>query len=697
MVLQRSFVVFCFASLGLQNAMAASGGLTLRVNPIRRVVNMLDSMTKKIEAEGAKEQELFDKFMCYCKNGRGALEQSIADAEDKIPKVQAAIDAMGAEVEQLDADIKAAKAGREEAKTALAEGKALRAKEAAAFAKESADFKTNVAAMGKAIAALEKGVGAAFLQTSTASVLRKLSVSMDMSSVDRDVLSSFLSTGQSQEYAPQSGQIIGILKQMHDTMSADLADITATEEAAIKAFDSMAAAKEKEIAALTAEIEDKTARLGENGVKLVNLKEDLEDTEKALEEDKAFLADLDKNCATKEAEWAERQRIRTEELLAVHETIKILNDDDALELFKKTLPTPALLQLKTNARQVAQRAVAALANPRDRRLDLISLALKGKKVSFEKVLGMIDDMVKLLGEEQVSDDDKKAYCEAEIDKTEDELKALERKVSDLDKAIEEHRNAIETVTEEIASLEAGVKALDKEVAEATEQRKEEHAEFVSTLAANNAAVELLGIAKNRLQKFYNPKLYKAPPKRELSAEDRISVNFGGTAPATAAPGGIAGTGVTAFAQADPGAAPETWAKGAAQGAAQESTGVMAMIDMLVADLDKEIQTMEVDEKNAQEEYEELMEASAQKRASDVKSIADKEGAKADLEANLQKLGEESKTTKAEAMAKGKTLMDLHTECDWLLQNFETRKEARAGEVDSLNRAKAVLSGADYSL
>jgi predicted nucleic acid-binding Zn-ribbon protein len=280
---------------------------TLRVNPIRRVVNMLERMTKKIEDEGKAEEKLFEKFMCYCKNGKGSLEASIAAAEDKIPKVKAAIDAMGAEVEQLAADIKAAKEGREAAKTALAEGKALREKEATAYAKESSDFKTNIAAMGKAIAALEKGVGA-FLQTSTASVLRKLSVSMDMSSVDRDMLSSFLSTSQNGEYAPQSGQIIGILKQMDDTMQQDLADITAKEEAAKKAFEGLAAAKTKEIAALTAEIEDKTARLGENGVKLVNLKEDLEDTEKALAEDQAFLADLEKNCATKEAEWAERQK-----------------------------------------------------------------------------------------------------------------------------------------------------------------------------------------------------------------------------------------------------------------------------------------------------------------------------------------------------------------------------------------------------
>jgi len=121
-----------------------------------------------------------------------------------------------------------------------------------------------------------------------------------------------------------------------------------------------------------------------------------------------------------------------------------------------------------------------------------------------------------------------------------------------------------------------------------------------------------------------------------------------------------------------------------------------MIDMLVADLEKEIQTMEVDEKNAQEEYETMMKVSGEKRASDVKTIADKVADKADLEANLQKLEGEHKDTQKEAMGKGKTLMELHGDCDWLLQNFDTRKEARASELESLKNAKAVLSGADYS-
>merc|ERR1719359_2602934 len=137
-------------------------------------------------------------------------------------------------------------------------------------------------------------------------------------------------------------------------------------------------------------------------------------------------------------------------------------------------------------------------------------------------------MVVLLGKEQVTDDEKKAYCEAELDKAEDDLKELDHTIAGLTTAIEEGKTALATLTEEIEALIQGIKDLDKQVAEATEQRKEENEDFVEELAASNAAKELLGLAKNRMNKFYNPKLYKAPPKRELSAEDRITVNMGGT-------------------------------------------------------------------------------------------------------------------------------------------------------------------------
>merc|ERR1719253_155451 len=196
-----------------------------------------------------------------------------------------------------------------------------------------------------------------------------------------------------------------------------------------------------------------------------------------------------------------------------------------------------------------QRALSALKSVRaaghkaDPRLDLIELAMHGGKMGFEKIIKMIDNLVRDLKAEQKVDEDKKAYCEAEFDKAEDKKKELNLDISDLEKAIEDAKESISTLKSEIEALQDGIKKLDKSVAEATETRKAEHDDYVETLAANNNAKDLLAFAKNRLNKFYNPKLYKAPPKRALSEEDRIVVNMGGELAPTAAPGGIAGTGI----------------------------------------------------------------------------------------------------------------------------------------------------------
>merc|ERR1719420_1862585 len=296
--------------------------------------------------------------MCYCETGKEALEKSIADAEAKIIQLEAAVKESAALKEQLDAEIKEHKASRAEAKDALAKAEALRKKEAAAFAGESSELAANIDALTRAIAALEKGVAGGFLQTSAASVLRRLSLSMDMSSTDRELLASFLSQGSSTEYVPQSGEIIGILKQMKDEMEADLKEAKATEEKAIADYKALVAAKKKEIEAATKAIEEKMTRVGELGVEIATMVNDLEDTKEGLEEDKKFLADMDTICEKKKKEWAAYQKTMAEELLALAETIKILNDDDALELFKKTLPSAAsLLQMQLSAKKVRQQAL----------------------------------------------------------------------------------------------------------------------------------------------------------------------------------------------------------------------------------------------------------------------------------------------------------------------------------------------------
>merc|ERR1719433_1888182 len=124
---------------------------------------------------------------------------------------------------------------------------------------------------------------------------------------------------------------------------------------------------------------------------------------------------------------------------------------------------------------------------------------------------------------------------------------------------------------------------------------------------------------------------------------------------------------------------------------------MAMIDLLVKDLDKEMTQAETSEKDAQADYETMMADSADKRTADSKSLQEKTSAKAELESSLEDHKEDEMDAKKELMATLKVIHTLHGECDWLVKYFDARKEARADEVDSLEKAKAVLSGADYSL
>merc|ERR1719362_2632470 len=683
--------------LGLLTGLSLAEDSLNAANPIRRVVTLLAKMQSSVAAEGEKEKKLFEEFMCYCKTGTDDLEASIDAAESKIPQVESALKEATAAQTQLKKEIEQHKANVADAKKTIATATALREKEAAAFATESSDLKTNVAALGKATAAIEAGTAGSFLQNSAAmSSLQKMTVDADMTSADRDMLTAFLSQGQG--YAPQSGQIVGILKQMKDTMEKNLAEAIAAEEEAIKTYDALMAAKKKEVDANTAALESKLERVGQTGLDIVEMKEDLDDTKKALIEDKKFLAELLKGCSTKQAEWDERCKVRADELLALGDTIKILNDDDALDLFKKTLPSPSFLQTQTSSLAMKKRALAVLqlAQARSKRpeLDFIALALRERNHGpFDKVIGMIDEMVGILGEEQKADDDKKAYCEAELDKTEDEKKALERKVDDLGSALEDTKGMIQTLTEEIAALVEGIKNLDKSVVEATENRKAENAAYKELMAADTAAEKLLAMAGNRLAKFYTPKLYVAPPKQELSAEQRIAVNMGSETAPTEPPM------LAQIRQHDAGSVappppPETW--GAYKKKGEEHGGVVAMLNMLKVDLAKEMQSATVDEEDAQAEYEKMMADSAEKRRVDSESLADKESAKADLESKALKLKEEETATMKEVLTKADTLKTLHLECDWLVGNYEVRKEARAGEIDALKKAKAVLSGADYS-
>merc|ERR1719240_1842875 len=281
---------------------------------------------------------------------------------------------------------------------------------------------------------------------------------------------------------------------------------------------------------------------------------------------------------------------------------------------------------------------------------------------------MIDGMVTVLSKEQEDDDAQKSFCSSE---------------------------------------------LEKSAAEATEQRKSEHAAFVQAQAENQAATALVEKAKNRLFKVYRPGLYKEEARRELTEEERILVNSGQPDPRDAEEafmnaggrGGIQNTGIVSpisFAQVRvasntgvvPPPPPETF--GAYQKKDGKSNGVIGLMEMMIKDLKTDHSDSEYAEETAQKDYETLMAASQKSREQMAESITEKESANAEWGEKIEVAKTEQAST-TDALAKLKELIaGLHAECDFLLENYDTRKEARTNEVEGLKNAKAVLSGASFA-
>jgi len=657
-------------------------------NPIRKVVALLQKMAKTVEKEGEKEKELYDKFMCYCKNGGADLTAAISNSQAQVPAVQSDIEESVSNSAKLKMDLKRHSVDRSAAEAAVAEATALREKEHGSFVGEATELKTYVSSLAGAIPAIEAGMaGTNLLQSHAAQVamLRRAVVSAlaveRLTDYDRQSVLVFLAgstQGTAVRYVPKGGEIVGILKDMKEGFDKDLAGVEKNEAEAVKIFEDLTSAKKKEVATLTAAIEKKTARVGELDMSIVRMKQELTDGEAALIENQKFLNDLDADCKSKSSEMDLRVKTRSEELVAIHDTIKILNDDDALDLFKKTIPSASLVQVDSS-REAKKKAMMLLhASPKEAGapdLRFLELALMGRKVDFTKVFRMIDEMVAILKEEQVDDDAKSEYCNLQLDNTKDKAKALTKNIKDLEVDGDEKTASIKQLLDDLKVLNRGIAELDRLVADATLQRKQENEEFTELISNDMAAKQLLDFAKNRLQKFYNPKLYKGA--KAEPAEDFLQLS-------------------SYIGKQDPGAPPPTF-EGGLKKKGEESGGVVAMIDLLVRDLNKEMTEAEKQEELAQKAYEELMGDSAAKRAKDVKSVQVKESAKADNEELKTAAEGDLKSKKQEFMAVESYISQLHAECDWLLQNFDLRKSARAEEMDALKQAKAVLAGANFSL
>merc|ERR1719359_990003 len=467
----------------------------------------------------------------------------------------------------------------------------------------------------------------------------------------------------SQSYAPQSGQIFGILKQLKEDFESNLSSAQKEEIENQETYKELKESKEAEIAAGEEALAVKKQELATADEKLAQSKEDLEDTNNSLNADQKFLMELKLKCQAVDVEWEERQKTRTEEIKAVDVAIGILTTDEARELFSKTF-NPAFLQKsskvvfsKVRAKEAAK--VLVTMGQKFKNPAMVEMATALRLNSFTRVKKAIDDMVAELKKEKKDEIEHRDMCIQDLNTNEFETEKKERDKADTETTIEDLTGTIKGLEEEIATLKAEIDELNAQLKQAAEDRDAENAEFQATVADQRATQKLVGEALAALKSFYDKKMLLLAKKHQQNQKKQ------GPPP----PPGF-----------------DSYEKSTASG------GVMAMLQQIITDaglLEKEAIK---DEENAQKAYAEF-------QAETNNSIDEKNLGITNKSENLAK-AKAKKVEMEEALSQLNDALqglsdengDLHKDCDFLLKNFTERQAARDQEVEALRQVKAILSG-----
>merc|ERR1719160_335529 len=384
-----------------------------------------------------------------------------------------------------------------------------------------------------ALVVLEKNLDTSFLQMSAVlqkkvrnvvnnakadEILRQI-----LNPSDRNTLTAFMQ-GKLSTGSPQGGEIMGILKQMKTEMESNLGDMQADEKKAVTEFAGLKEAKTSEIAAGEEMAKEKTALLGKTKVQLAEAKEDLEDTTSAMEADQAFLVDLKERCSVSDKEWEERSKTRALEIAAVGETIKILTDEDAHDLFASTMSflqlssTRRTLSREDFTREQASRVLLRSAQKSGNKA-LVQLSASVRLDAFKKVEEEITGMISDIEAESAGEVALKEKCKEEFHKNDMDVLEVETTIDDLTTKINDLASTIDTLEKEIAALKAEIVETTINVQRSNELRVKQNKEFQSAVADQRATQAILKKALDRLGDFYAEQFVQLSAKHRQTKQE----------------------------------------------------------------------------------------------------------------------------------------------------------------------------------
>eukprot|EP00746_Dinoflagellata_sp_MGD_P148472 gnl/MRDRNA2_/MRDRNA2_80679_c0_seq1.p1 gnl/MRDRNA2_/MRDRNA2_80679_c0~~gnl/MRDRNA2_/MRDRNA2_80679_c0_seq1.p1 ORF type:complete len:711 (+),score=247.49 gnl/MRDRNA2_/MRDRNA2_80679_c0_seq1:85-2133(+) len=666
------FVIALTAPVAAFNLRAA-GSLSLDMEdgatPVAKVVNLLKDMLKQLEKEAEEDEEVYDKIVCWCNTNDKEKTKSIKEAEARITELTKSIEEGTATSARLNTEIANHEKEAAANQNALDQASAMRTKDLAEFTAEEKDLLQSIGALKSAITVLSKHHGgAALLQMSSSQLLRVATIMQHEMKKNAAALEGVLTKTQKKKiemfaqdqsnYAPQSGEIFGILKAMKESFEQNLAGSRKDEEKGITDFTNLKATKEEEIAAGKDQIEAKTQELAATDEKLAQDKMDLDDTTESLSADEKFLMNLKETCAMNDAEWEQRQKERQLEIAAVSKALEILSSDDAHDLFTKTFGSeeaPALIQKESShqsqRRKEASRLLSEIAkktqNPR-----LSALAVTVKLDAFKRVIKAIDDMIAELMEEKKAEIKHRDYCIANLNENERNTERKDREKADLLALIDDLTMTIDTLTKEIETLKSEISEMQLQLKHAGEDRELANKDYQAVVADQRASQALLKQALDVLKAVYAKKMALMQKQEPPAAFKAHKKN-------------------------------------------EHGGGVMGMIQSLI----DEAVAMEKDairaEEEAQKAYEDFVKDTNGSIEEKSKEIVNKSELKAKAEDDKVKAEESRDKVLLDLEQLSNEAADLHKACDFVLKNFDIRQTARDEEVEALKQAKAILSGAKF--
>lgn len=654
-------------------------------------------MKATVEKEAKDDLKAYDEYKCWCDTNGAEKKDAIEYAAEEIASLEAFLEEAAGKEGELKTEISGLEDDIAEDNSALANARSVRDKENEEFAAFEADSKESIGLLAQAVEVLSKvqlvqkgdaQVDSALLQVKKVverhfptyqNVMQKDLYDMIGSLQDMVGTSkgkSFLHQSQApiagggqaagaKSYNSASGQIVGILAEMKDEFVRDLSAAQKKEYKALVDFQNLQAAKLAEIAAANKQKDMKEASLADLLDRAAKAAEDLENMKAAKAADEKFLAEMEVNCQTVDQEYQARAKIRADELVALADVIDILTSDDARDLFAKSVGT-SFLQVSTREKdRRADKALKHLASvaQKTKNWALLSLVTTARLDAFTKVKEAMDKLMKELKVQQQEEVEKHDLCNKEIDETEDNIKVGQNEKKDLEETNRDLTNTLETLAEDITTLKKEVADMEVSLKQAGINRKDENQMFQQQVADQRATVKVLNMALDRLKEFYTP--------GSAFAQIRSHQPVPGAAVAAPPP------------------KPGGYEKSAGAG------GVMQLLAKIISEAEQEEKELELDENQAQKLYGRFVSETTASIEADRESIAEKEKQTAETSSSLSSTKESQLANDAQLENLNNLLSGLHADCDYVIKYFDIRQKYRQEEMDAIDEAYAILSGANF--